>query len=102
MVRTYKYRLYPNKEQQMALQDILWVAGTLYNTALAYRNKRWQESRHRVTYYEQCAMWRDWRNEDPEHNPLRMLNMSAGQQALRRLDIAYREYLKGIGDKLRD
>jgi putative transposase len=95
MIRTYKYRLYPNKKQQTVLHDVLWVACTLYNNALAYRKKRWQESRRRVTYAEQAAMWRDWRNEDPEDNPLRMLNMSAGQQVLRRLDIAYREYLKG-------
>ncbi|MCI0580764.1 MAG: transposase, partial [Chloroflexi bacterium] len=63
--------------------------------ALAYRKKRWQESRHSVTYLEQAAMWRDWRNEEPEDNPLRMLNMSAGQQVLRRLDSAYRQFVKG-------
>jgi len=40
-------------------------------------------------------MWRDWRNEDPADNPLRLLNMSAGQQVLRRLDSAYREFVKG-------
>ena len=37
-------------------------------------------------------MWRDWRNEQPDDNPLRLLNMSAGQQVLRRLDSAYREF----------
>ncbi|MCI0580768.1 MAG: transposase, partial [Chloroflexi bacterium] len=63
--------------------------------ALAYRKKRWQESRHSVTYLEQAAMWRDWRNEEPADNPLRVLNMSAGQQVLRRLDSAYRQFLKG-------
>ncbi|MCI0581058.1 MAG: transposase, partial [Chloroflexi bacterium] len=95
MMRTYKYRLYPNKQQQQALNNILWAACTLYNSALAYRKKRWQESRYSVSYTEQTAMWRDWRNEEPEDNPLRILNMSAGQQVLRRLDSAYRQFLKG-------
>jgi putative transposase len=94
-VRTYKYRLYPTSTQESALADILWIACVLYNSALAHRRKRWRESRHSVTYYEQAAMWRDWRNEDRDENPLRMLNMSAGQQVLRRLDGAFRAFFQG-------
>src|SRR5690606_10367414 len=89
------YRLYPTQEQQDTLGDILDVARWLYNHALAYRRKRWQESRYTVTYSELAAMWRDWRNEQLDDNPLRLLNMSAGQQVLRRLDKAYHEFFKG-------
>lgn len=98
MIRTYRYRIYPTVTQQGALKDILDIARWLYNHALAYRRKRWNESRRRVSYEEQSAMWREWRNEPGlpgEENPLNMLNMSAGQQVLRRLDKAYREFLKG-------
>jgi len=101
MLRTFQYRLYPTSEQQAVLNDILELARGLYNHALAYRRKRWSESRHSVTYNEQAAMWRDWRNEQPGDNPLRLLNMSAGQQVLRRLDKAYREFLKGKRGKPR-
>lgn len=99
MLRTFKYRLYPTSEQAQALSDILWVACVLYNGMLAHRRERWQESRHSVTYYEQAAMWRDWRNEEgsasEDENPLRMLNMTAGQQVLRRLDRAFKEFFQG-------
>lgn len=95
MLRTYKYRLYPTAQQGQALSDILQAGCWLYNAALHFRRKRWQESRHSVTYYEQAAMWRDWRNEEPDSNPLRMLNMTAGQQVLRRLDSAFREFFQG-------
>lgn len=99
MLRTYKYRLYPNEEQEQALSDILQAGCWLYNAALHFRRKRWQASRHGVTCYEQAAMWREWRNEDgsssEDENPLRMLNMTAGQQVLRRLDRALREYFQG-------
>lgn len=95
MIRTYRYRLYPTDSQQEAFKEILWAACWLYNRALDYRRKRWNESRRSVTYYEQAKMWRDWRNEEPEDNPLRALNMSAGQQVLRRLDSNYRQFLKG-------
>lgn len=99
MLRAYKYRLYPTEQQAQALSDILQAGCWLYNAALHFRRKRWQESRHSVTYYEQAAMWRDWRNEEgsssEDENPLRMLNMSAGQQVLRRLDSAFREFFQG-------
>lgn len=95
MIRTYRYRLYPNQAQLAALTGLLDVARWLYNHALAYRRKRWNESRKSVTYDQQAAMWRDWRNECPEDNSLRLLNMTAGQQVLRRLDKAYHEFLKG-------
>jgi len=95
MIRSYRYRLYPTQEQQATLHEILGVACWLYNRALAYRRKRWNESRRPVSYAEQAGMWRDWRNEEPEDNPLRLLNMSAGQQVLRRLDRAYRQFLTG-------
>lgn len=94
-IRTYQYRLYPTRKQQRVLADMLEIARQFYNYALQYRRERWQESRKGVTYNEQCAMWRDWRNEDPDDNPLRLLNMTAGQQLLRRLDKAHREFIKG-------
>lgn len=95
MLRTYRYRLYPTQAQQAALGEILWMACWLYNRALDYRRKRWNESRESVNYYEQAGMWRDWRNAEPEANPLRVLNRSGGQQVLRRLDSNYKQFLKG-------
>jgi len=95
MIRTYRYRLYPNETHEVAMGNVLYAACALYNHALAYRRKRWNENRRCVWYKEQAGMWRDWRNEDPADNPLRLLNMSAGQRVLRRLDSAYREFLKG-------
>ena len=101
MIGSYQYRLNPNDTQQVALDNILYAARWLYNRALDYRRKRWNESRYSVSYDEQSAMWRDWRNEQPDDNPLRLLNMSAGQQVLRRLDSAYREFKQGKRGKPR-
>jgi len=101
MNRTFKYRLYPTPEQEVVLNDILWAACWLYNRALEYRRKRWQESRHSVSVYEQQRQWSAWRNEQPDENPLRVLNASAGQRVLRRLDSAFREFFKGKRGKPR-
>ena len=101
MIGSYQYRLNANEAQEIALDNILYVARWLYNRAVDYRRKRWDESRYSVTYEEQAAMWRDWRNEQPADNPLRLLNMSAGQQVLRRLDTAYRGFKQGKRGKPR-
>jgi putative transposase len=101
MIRTYRYRLYPTSDQIAVLTEIFDLARWLYNHALAYRRKRWQESRLGVTYGEQCVMWKHWRNEQPQDNLLRLLNMSAGQRVLRRLDNSYRQFLKGKRGKPR-
>jgi putative transposase len=100
-IKTYKYRLYPTPNQLPVLVEILGLARWLYNHALAYRRKRWQESRYSVTYDEQAALWKQWRNEQSEDNPLRLLNMTAGQQVLRRLDSNYRAFLSGKRGKPR-
>ncbi len=95
MIRTYKYRLYPSEKQHEMLNEILRLSCWLYNHALADRRKRWQGSRYSVTYNEQSAMWKQWRNEEPEDNPLRLLNANARVQVLRWLDKAYREFMQG-------
>ena len=100
MLRTYRFRLYPSADQAKTLAEILRLSCQVYNLALAHRRKRWNESRELVSFNQQAALWRDWRNEDPEVNPLRLMNrergvVSAGQQVLRRLDSAYRMFLKG-------
>lgn len=95
-VRTYQYRLYPTNAQTAALNDLLEMGRQFYNYALHHRRERWEESRHHVTYSEQAALWRDWRNETPDNNSLRRLNMTAGQQLLRRLDKAYQAFFRRI------
>lgn len=101
MIRTYQYRLDPTPNQQTVLKDVFYAARWLYNRALDFRRKRWNESRYSVTYNEQSAMWKNWRNESPDDNPLRLLNMTAGQQVLRRLDSAYDQFKQGKRGKPR-
>jgi len=93
--KAYRYKIYPNKAQKILLSDMLVTACHLYNLALAYRRKKWKESRRSVWYPEQNKMLTVWRNEDRENNPLALLASSAAQRTLRRLDKAYREFLKG-------
>jgi len=92
MRRTYAYRLYLNRTQAESLDGLLNVARTLYNAALEQRIKAYRgEGRHSIGYNAQAADWRDLRNADPF---FQKLNMTAGQQVLRRLDKAFQRFFK--------
>ena len=53
MQRTYQYRLYPNAEQQAALETILCQSRLLYNKALAHRRDVYRHIQQSVSYVDQ-------------------------------------------------
>lgn len=55
MLRSYKYRLYPNKEQAILLSKHFGACRWVYNDALAFRVKRWQEKKENVTWVQLSA-----------------------------------------------
>ena len=46
--RTFKYRLYPNREQREKLQATLEVCRELYNAALQERREAWASARKSI------------------------------------------------------
>jgi putative transposase len=55
MLKSYKYRLYPNKAQTEKLQWTLDRCRELYNAALQERREAWKYARKSVTYNQQSA-----------------------------------------------
>ena len=45
MLKAYKYRLYPNKEQEIYLQKTFGCTRFIYNQMLAYRIKSYNENK---------------------------------------------------------
>jgi putative transposase len=60
-VRTFKYRLYPNREQSAALDLHLAEGARLYNAALQERRDAWRLNRRRVGLFEQQRQLKDIR-----------------------------------------
>ena len=81
------------------LRRILETACRLYNNALQERKDAWEKERRTVTYHEQALKLRDWRTRDKE---LALLNFSACQHILRRLDKAFQRFFDGLkkGEKV--
>lgn len=84
MKPAYQYRLQPTRTQRRLLEKLLGIACRLYNTALAER-----KSVRTVTYRDQADKLKERRDTDKE---LALLNFSACQHVLRRLDKAFQRF----------
>jgi putative transposase len=93
MIRTYKYRLSPTKQQTYLLSALFSQMQTVYNDALHERRWAWQRSRRSVTYCNQWNRIRDERHRLPDE--MGLLNATSIQQMLRRVDKAHRAFYKG-------
>ena len=92
MHRTYKYRLYPNKEQTIALEHQLSEARSLYNAALQERRDAWKMQRVSRNYYDQANQLKEIRDE----GNLGLANFSACQDVLRRVDKTFKAFFRRI------
>jgi putative transposase len=93
MRRAFKYRLYPTKAQERLLTAILDGAHDLYNAALDQRRLYWSGQRRSINYYFQAAQLKEARDADPR---LALLNYSACQEVLRRLQKAFDAFFRRV------
>ena len=92
MHRTFKYRLYPNGEQAIALERQLSEARSLYNAALQERRDAWKMQRVSRNYYAQANQLKEIRAE----GNLDLANFSACQDVLRRVDKTFKAFFRRI------
>jgi putative transposase len=59
--RTYRYRLYPTRNQAQALEEQLGEACELYNAALQHRRDMWRDHRVSMSVFEQQREIKDLR-----------------------------------------
>ena len=93
MRRAFKYRLYPTPKQAQALRTLLLAARTLYNAALEQRRYAWTAHRTSPGYLKQAAQLKEARDADPG---LKLLNYSACQNILRRLEKAFQAFSRRV------
>ena len=94
MLRTYKYLLRPNPQQEADLDFLLWQSRRVYNAALDQRIRTYQETGKGIGYAAQWTYFRDERRAQPE--TLGRLNASSMQHVLRRLDKAFAAFFRRV------
>ncbi len=86
LIRSHKYRLYPNRAQEAALTDMLGHFCDLCNAGLQQRIEAWRRQGVSLGYVRQAGELKAVRDAVPE---LAGYSFSAEQQVLRWLDRAF-------------
>jgi len=92
--KTYKFRLYPNKEQEKMLANYFGSVRFVYNHFLAKRKEQYEQTRKSSNYYEQAKELTAMKKTEA-FSWLKEINSQTLQHALRHLETAYVNFFKG-------
>jgi putative transposase len=91
MRKTFKYRLYPNTQQQRLLEQQLEECRWLYNHLLAERRDAWEQRRESVRLYDQHATLPTLKVERPS---LAGVQSQVLQNVAVRIDLAFHAFFR--------
>ena len=92
--KTYRFRLYPTKEQEVLLNRHFGHSRWVYNHFLNERKEQYQADKKSDNYYKQAATLTKLKKEE-ETKWLKEVNSQTLQFALRSLDTAFLNFFRG-------
>jgi len=93
VIRNYKFRIYPNKEQERKLLRWLETCRRIYNEALARRKKAWEQEKCSVTRLEQQV----WLREAKKENEFfKEVHSQVAQEVLFRVERAFEGFFRRV------
>jgi putative transposase len=98
MLKTFKYRLKPNKSDLKKLLNTLEICRTVYNKTLEIRKISWESEKKSISYFEIASNLSPWKEQFPE---LKTVHSQVLQDAMIRVDLAFKAFFKRVksGDK---
>ena len=93
--KVYKFRIYPNKEQEILLSKHFGCSRFIYNYFLNQRKEQYQKDNKSDNYYKQAKSLTELKKQD-EYNWLKEVNSQTIQFALRNLDTAYDRFFRKL------
>jgi putative transposase len=97
MFKSTKYRLYPNKEQEILLAKHFGCARFVYNYCLNAKKAAWEERKENLTRYDLCALLPKLKKEE-ETSWLSEVNAQSLQGSLVSLDMAFTKFFHKQAD----
>jgi len=92
-VRNYRFRIYPNKEQEQKLLAWLETCRWIYNTALAQRKEAWEREKRAITRAEQQVWLKEAKKTDER---LREIHSQVAQEVLFRIERAFSAFFRRV------
>lgn len=93
MLKSFKYRLYPDKDQEVLLSKTFGCCRKIYNLCLDFKNKRYSEHKQHVSRYELSSML-TFLKKTEEYAYLNEVNSQALQSELVNLDKAFTNFFQ--------
>lgn len=95
--KTYKFRIFPNKEQEILLSKHFGCSRFVYNYFLNQRKEQYQKDNKSDNYYKQAKSLTELKKKD-DYNWLKEVNSQTIQFALRNLDTAYDRFFRKLSE----
>lgn len=89
--KTYKFRLYPNKEQEKLFAQYFGSVRFVYNYFLSERKQQYEHTGKSADYYEQARELTELK-KSPDYLWLKKVNAQTLQHSLRHLEAAYTNF----------
>jgi putative transposase len=97
---SYKYRIYPNKEQEEVLNKNFSFCCFLYNCALQERNSYYKRYGKGISYNHQASELKEIKEEFKDQT--KYIYSQTLQQVLKRLDTSYQNFFRRVKQKARE
>lgn len=94
MLRAYKYRIYPNREQAAKIEQTLGVCRLVYNLALGIKVDTYRQHGIILTAVDLCNQLPDLKKEC---SWIAEVNSQSLQASIRKIDTAFKNFFKGKG-----
>lgn len=93
MLKTYEYRIYPNKEQRTLIAKHFGCTRFVYNKALALKVSLYEQKKKTISKFELNKEITKWKNEE-ETSWLKEVQAQALQQTMTDLDSAFIKFFR--------
>lgn len=93
VIRNYKFRIYPNREQERKLLRWLETCRRIYNEALAQRKEAWEQENRSVTRVKQQVWLKETKKEN---NFFKEVHSQVAQEVLFRVERAFGGFFRRV------
>jgi putative transposase len=90
----FRFRLYPNKEQEILLRKTLGCSRLVWNYFLDLRQKSWKQENKSLSYYDTAKILTQLKKE-PEYSWLSEVSIIPLRYSIYELDGTYKKFFKG-------
>ena len=92
-IKGYRFRLYPNKEQEIFLNKTFGCCRFIFNHFLSVKRDTWENAKKTVSFKDTSSLLTQLKSTE-DHLWLKEVDSIALQQSLRDLDTAYQNFFK--------